>query len=85
MFEITTRPPNSFVFQNMYMTIVTKGQPYREPGKFININKQQNLNTGSAADRKLIGQWLVTEVQHIFTGTGTYTNIIQCVKPFINK
>lgn len=76
---------NSFIFQNMYMTITTKGQPYREPGKFININKQQNLNTGSAADRKLIGQWLVTEVKHIFTGNGTYTNVIQCVKPFVNK
>jgi len=76
---------NSFIFQNMHMTIVTKGQPYREPGKFININKQQNLNTGSAADRKLIGQWLVTEVKHIFTGTGAYTNVIQCVKPFVNK
>lgn len=76
---------NSFIFQNMYMTFVVTGQPYREPGKFINIKKRLLTNTGSAADRKLVGQWLVTEVKHIFSGDGTYKNVIQCVKPFINK
>lgn len=76
---------NSFIFQNMYMTFTVPGQPYREPGKFINIKKTLTENTGSATQRKLIGQWLVTEVKHIFTGNGTYTNVIQCVKPFVNK
>lgn len=76
---------NSFIFQNMYMTFTVPGQPYREPGKFINIKKTLTENTGSATQRKIIGQWLVTEVKHVFSGDGRYTNVIQCVKPFINK
>lgn len=76
---------SSFIFQNMYMTFTVLGQPYRKPGKFINIRPQLLENTGTAAERKLTGQWLVTEVKHIFTGDGKYTNVIQCVKPFVNK
>jgi hypothetical protein len=76
---------NSFIFQNMYMVFTVPGQPYREPGKFINIKPLLLQNTGTATERKLVGQWLVTEVKHVFTGDGKYNNIIQCVKPFINK
>ena len=76
---------NSFIFQNMYMVFTVPGQPYREPGKFINIKPLLLENTGTATERKLVGQWLVTEVKHVFTGDGKYNNIIQCVKPFINK
>ena len=77
---------NAFIFQNMFLTFTTDGQPYREPGKFINIKKRlDKVNTGSAFERKIIGQWYVTEVKHIITGDGTYKNFFQCVKPFINK
>lgn len=77
---------NSFVMHNMNMIFVTNGKPYREPGKFINIVKPPG---GKAVDtpheHKLFGQWLVTEVRHIITGSGSYKNVIQCVKPFVNK
>ena len=77
---------NAFIFQNMFLTFTTDGQPYREPGKFINIQKNlQTNNLGSAYERKIIGQWYVTEVKHIITQEGTYKNVFQCVKPFINK
>jgi len=77
---------NAFIFQNMFLTFTTDGQPYREPGKFINIKKKlDKVNTGSAFERKIIGQWYVTEVKHIITGDGKYKNFFQCVKPFINK
>jgi hypothetical protein len=77
---------NAFIFQNMFLTFTTDGQPYREPGKFINIKKNlDKVNTGSAFERKIIGQWYVTEVKHIITGDGKYKNFFQCVKPFINK
>lgn len=77
---------NAFIFQNMFLTFTTDGQPYREPGKFINIQKNLEANNlGSAYERKIIGQWYVTEVKHIITREGTYKNVFQCVKPFINK
>lgn len=77
---------NSFIFQNMHLSFVTNGQPYREPGKFINITKSlSDNNTNSALEKKILGQWLVTEVKHIISGDGTYKNLIQCVKPFVNK
>lgn len=77
---------NSFVMHNMSMLFVTNGKPYRESGKFINIVKppgSKALNTPH--ENKIFGQWLVTEVKHIITSSGSYKNIIQCVKPFINK
>jgi len=77
---------NSFVMHNMSMMFVTNGKPYRESGKFVNIVKSPGskaLNTPH--ENKIFGQWLVTEVRHVITGSGSYKNIIQCVKPFINK
>jgi len=77
---------NSFILQNMFLSFTTNGQLYREPGKFINITKDLSQNnTGSAFEKKIIGQWLITEVKHIITGNGLYKNLIQCVKPFVNK
>lgn len=77
---------NSFVMHNMSMLFVTNGKPYREPGKFINITKAPGSKAvNTPHEYKLYGQWLVTEVRHIITGSGSYKNIIQCVKPFINK
>ena len=77
---------NSFLMHNMSMTFVTDGQPYREPGKFITIGRESSDKVPDTIfSNKIFGQWLVTQVQHIITGDGKYKNIIQCVKPFINK
>ncbi len=77
---------NSFLMHNMNMTFVTDGQPYREPGKFITIGRQSSDKVPDTMfTNKIFGQWLVTQVQHIITGDGKYKNVIQCVKPFINK
>jgi hypothetical protein len=77
---------NSFVMHNMSMMFVTNGKPYRESGKFINIVKPPGSKAvNTPHEHKIFGQWLVTEVRHIITGTGSYKNVIQCVKPFVNK
>ena len=77
---------NSFLMHNMSMTFVTDGQPYREPGKFITIGRESSDKVPDTIfSNKIFGQWLVTQVQHIITGDGKYKNVIQCVKPFINK
>jgi hypothetical protein len=77
---------NSFVLHNMSMIFVTNGKPYRESGKFINIEKPKSSKAQNTPhENKIFGQWLVTEVRHIITNSGSYKNVIQCVKPFINK
>lgn len=77
---------NSFVMHNMSLMFVTNGKPYREPGKFISIVKSpDSKSVNTPHEHKLYGQWLVVEVRHIITGSGSYKNVIQCVKPFVNK
>lgn len=76
---------SSFIFHNMSMTITTNGQFYRSPGKFINIVRPPDQKgKDNAYEKKVYGQWLVTDVRHIIRSNGFYKNVIQCVKPFIN-
>lgn len=70
---------NSFIFENMVLSFRTTGQPYRSPGHFINVARTGN--TGGSFDERMLGQWIVTEVIHSFTG-GAYNNSIQGVKPY---
>lgn len=71
---------NSFIFQNMTLNFTVPGQPYRQAGVFINIVRATDTD-GKEFDKKLLGQWLVTDVIHRIV-KGTYTTHIQCVKPF---
>jgi len=76
---------SSFIMHNMSMTIVTNGQLYRQPGKFINIVRPMDQKAkDNAYERKVYGQWLVTDVKHVIRNDGYYKNVLQCVKPFIN-
>ncbi|NBP03018.1 MAG: hypothetical protein EBU90_23475 [Proteobacteria bacterium] len=71
---------NSFIFQNMTLNFTVPGQPFRQAGVFINIARSADTE-GSEFDKKLLGQWLVTDVTHKITKS-TYNTFIQCVKPF---
>ena len=71
---------NSFIFQNMSLSFTCLGQPYRQAGVFINIARASDT-VGVEFDKKLLGQWLVTDVTHIIQ-KGKYTTRLQCVKPF---
>lgn len=71
---------SSFIFQNMSLSFTCLGQPYRQAGVFINIARASDT-VGVEFDKKLLGQWLVTDVTHIIQ-KGKYTTRLQCVKPF---
>lgn len=50
----------------------------RQPGKFIAIDRMHG-DTDNDFDNRLLGQWFVTTVQHVFT-MGKYANHITAVK-----
>lgn len=50
-----------------------KGLTFRTPGKFINIDRAQYDN--NPHDNRMLGQWLITKVVHLFS-KGVYINSI---------
>lgn len=66
------------LFQNTCINFRTLGLTYREPGRFIGIDKSAGT-TGGEFEDKLFGQWFVINVKHIFEGE-IYYNDITAVK-----
>lgn len=54
-----------------------KGLTFRTPGKFINIDRAQYDN--NPHDNRMLGQWLITKVVHLFT-KGVYINSVYGTK-----
>jgi hypothetical protein len=62
------------VFHNACINFRTLGLPYREPGKFIAIDKTDGVESGAFED-KFYGQWFVIDVKHVFEAELYYNDI----------
>lgn len=71
---------NTFMFENMLLSITVPGQVYRQPGYFIEVYRS---SAGGKFDKKLLGHWYITEVKHVIDSKGVYMNILTCAKPFV--
>lgn len=66
------------LFQNAAINFRTLGLSFREPGRFIAIDKTEGVEEGDFED-KFFGQWFVINVKHIFESE-IYYNDITAVK-----
>lgn len=66
------------LFQNACINFKTLGLSFREPGRFIAIDKTEGVEDGDFPD-KFYGQWFVINVKHVFE-TELYYNEITAVK-----
>jgi hypothetical protein len=66
------------IFQNACVHFRTLGLPFREPGRFISIDKTEGVESSAYAD-KFYGQWFVIDIKHSFE-PGVYYNDITAVK-----
>lgn len=76
--KILTR--NEMILNNIILNqaceLTTYGLTCRTPGKFISIDRKNNLSKAdNDFEDKLIGQWLLTNVTHKFTGLTYYANV----------
>jgi len=66
------------VFENAAVNFRTLGLPFREPGRFIAIDKLNGSESGEFED-KFYGQWFIIDIKHIFEAE-LYYNEITAVK-----
>ena len=66
------------LFQNACIHFKTLGLSFREPGRFIGIDKTEGVDSGDFQD-KFYGQWFVINVRHVFESE-LYYNEITAVK-----
>lgn len=66
------------LFQNECIHFRTLGLSFREPGRFIGIDKPEGVESGDFQD-KFFGQWFVINVRHVFEAE-IYYNEITAVK-----
>jgi hypothetical protein len=67
------------LFQNTCINFIVPGLTFREPGRFIGIDRFGGSESGNPLDDKLCGQWFVINVIHIFQA-GMYYNEVTAVK-----
>jgi hypothetical protein len=66
------------LFQNAAINFRTLGLTFREPGRFIGIDRTEGVEEGEFED-KFYGQWFVIDVKHIIE-TEIYYNEITAIK-----
>jgi hypothetical protein len=66
------------LFLNEFIKFRVTGSPHRTVGKFIGIDRESS-DSNLEFDNKICGQWLVTDVRHIFDHN-RYVNDICAVK-----
>jgi hypothetical protein len=71
----------NYVYLNNFVTFKVQGATYRQAGKFIGINRENNKQP-TLFDNKFLGVYLITGVKHIFENA-KYTNELVCVKTYI--
>lgn len=71
---------NILTFYNMQCSFSNVGSTFRKHGKFIDVVKTSEIVSDS--DRKILGRWFVTKINHKFLAD-TYTNDIYCCKTHI--
>jgi hypothetical protein len=62
------------LFQNTAINFRTLGLSFREPGRFIAIDKTEGVEQGEFED-KFYGQWFVINVKHVFESEIYYNDI----------
>lgn len=62
------------LFQNAAINFRTLGLSFREPGRFIAIDRTQGVDSGDFED-KFYGQWFIINVKHIFESEIYYNDI----------
>ena len=63
------------IFLNQGINFRVPGLTLRTSGRFIGIDKYLGADSKSLYDEKLLGQYLVIDVKHIFEGTSYYNDI----------
>ena len=63
------------IFLNTGINFRVTGLTARSVGTFIGIDKLQGADPKSSLDNKLLGQYFIIEVKHIFEGTSYYNDI----------
>jgi len=76
---VTADLVNSLTFYNLEINVNVIGAVDVYPGSFIDVVKNKDDKT--VADKRLLGRYLVTNVQHIKLET-TYRMEIHCIKTF---
>ena len=67
------------------INFTTEGSTHREAGKFVALFND-NTDQYSAADKLLVGDWLITNINHVFLlNQNQYLNDITCVKPYTSN
>ena len=69
----------SSLFSNMAIEIVIKGQLFRKTGTFFSVDRQGSY-IENQYDSKVLGIYLLTEVEHQFIGETTYIQRIVGIK-----
>lgn len=63
----------------------TEGSMHRTSGKFLGLSNKK-VEANSAAEKMIPGDWLVTNINHIFLiSRCQYLNDITCVKPYTSQ
>lgn len=68
------------LYKNMTIEFEVDGISHRQAGRFISIDREDALPSSKYDDR-LLGIWLIVNVEHVFTST-TYVNRIIAVKTY---
>jgi len=63
------------IFLNQGINFRVPGLTLRTSGRFIGIDKYLGADSNSLYDEKLLGQYFVIDVKHIFEGTSYYNDI----------
>lgn len=69
----------SSIFLNEHIVYTTLGSTHRTSGRFIGIDSDNKLSLENNFSHRLLGQWLVTSVKHVFL-QDTYINEIEAKK-----
>ena len=67
------------------INFITEGSAHRDAGKFLALANKKT-EPGSAAEKLIPGDWLVTNIHHIYSfSKSQYLNDITCVKPYTSQ
>jgi len=66
---------------NIGVEIFIKGQTFRKSGRFFTLDRAENY-PDNVLDKKMLGTYLILNVEHIINGDNTYLNKIIGVKTY---
>lgn len=79
-----TQEGNNFIknllFGGNVITFQLPGAPWRRTGTFVDIATQGV--SSPEYNKKIMGRWFITHVEHRFNKSSGYSNYIECVRPY---